>query len=639
MLEEVKFSDLGISADILAAIEKKGFVTPSPIQQQTIPLLLNDTKDIIGQAQTGTGKTAAFGIPILEKIEPGLRKVQALVLTPTRELAMQVTEEIISFKGKRNARILPVYGGQGMEFQIKQLREGVDIVVGTPGRVIDHIESGRLRLDDIKFFVLDEADEMLNMGFLEDVEKILQKIPASRHMLLFSATMPDRIRQIAKAYMNNPHLVKIEKKAENAPQIEQVYYEVYGEDKKNALCRIIDASKEFYALIFCKTKSGTDELANALIEKGYPVEALHGDVSQHQREVIMRKFKTRRSSIMVATDVAARGIDVNDMTHVINYDIPGDGETYTHRIGRTGRAGKKGVAITLITPSETRKFQFMMRDANMTITKGKLPTATEVVEKKKSEMFEEISSLIAEENYTQFAEMAQSLMEVIDHEAIISALLLKAYGTQLDVKHYAEIREPSRRENGRSDYGSSYSSRPKYGNDRYDDRRPSGERRFGDRDRNSNYGNGERRPVERTGGYGSNPDRKPVERTGGYGTNPDRRPGFRKEGESTYKKEYFNNKEGGEKKFSGNDDRPIRRENSKYEVLFLAKGSKDGITNRIVTELIKDETGIPSHKIYEIDVFPKHTIFKVNHETAESILEKFKSEGGKGPLVRKDRRI
>lgn len=604
VLTQTTFADLGISADILAAIEKKGFTTPTPIQEKTIPLMLADTKDIIGQAQTGTGKTAAFGIPILEKIEEGKKKVQALILTPTRELAVQVTEEIISFKGARKVFVLPVYGGQGMDYQIKRLREGVDIVVGTPGRVIDHIEHGRLDLSEVKFFVLDEADEMLNMGFLEDVEKILEGVPADRNMLLFSATMPDRIRHIARTHMKDHHLVKIEKKPENAAQIEQLYYEVYPEDKLNALCRIIDGAKEFYALVFCRTKSGTDHLSTELLDRGYDVEALHGDVSQNQREIVMRKFKSRKSTILVATDVAARGIDVNDLTHVINYDIPGDAETYTHRIGRTGRAGKKGTAVTLITPSEFRKFSYLLKDARMNAEKGKLPNVTEVIEKKKNDILEEVSLLVSEEIWQNYDEIARNLMDFNEPEWVIATLLRKLYKEKLNPDNYPDLRDPKSKE-GRKPGDS-----------------PRTER-FGDR-----YGSRDR---ERGGDRGGFRDR---ERSGSY----DRERRYGSDDRSTRNRDSFSR----DRDRPRDNDRPVRRESGsgtgKYEVLFMAKGTKDGVNGRIISEFIKDETGIPSHKIYEIDVFPRHTIFKVSSETANEILTKFKPKDGKAPLIRRDRK-
>ena len=480
------FEALGIAPDILAALSKKGFTEPSPIQAQTIPLLLSGAKDIIGQAATGTGKTAAFGIPILQKIETGRRKVQALVLTPTRELCMQVTEEIVSFKGSRNLSILPVYGGQGMDYQIRSLRKGVDIVVGTPGRVIDHLEKGIMDLSELKFLVLDEADEMLNMGFVEEIEKVLTYAPKDRQMLLFSATMPDRIHQLARKYMGEYDMVRIKKEEAKTDLIEQVYYEVYNEDKMAALSRIIDTAKDFYSLIFCKTKTGTDDLANRLTERGYEVEALHGDVAQVQRERIMKKFKSQHATILIATDVAARGIDVNNLTHVVNYDLAGDPETYTHRIGRTGRAGNKGIAISLVTPSEVSKLSFIARTTKMDIKKGQLPSVMQVIENRKANILHEVSEMLEEEEVPDYLALAEQCLALCEPSELVAAMLRSTYGAQLQASSYAEIREIR----GRNDRSSS--SRNERGNDRFSDRGNRNDRDRGARSDRSDNG-GERR--------------------------------------------------------------------------------------------------------------------------------------------------
>ena len=464
------FEALGIAPDIIAALAKKGFSQPTPIQAQTIPLLLGGAKDIIGQAATGTGKTAAFGLPILQKIESGRRKVQALVLTPTRELAMQVTEEIISFKGTRNLFVLPVYGGQGMDYQIKSLRKGVDLVVGTPGRVIDHLEKGIMDLSELKFLVLDEADEMLNMGFVEEIEKILSFAPKERQTLLFSATMPDRILQLARKYMGDYDLVRIKKEEAKNDLIEQVFYEVYNEDKMSALCRIIDTAKDFYSLIFCKTKTGTDDLAMRLTERGYEVEALHGDVAQVQRERIMKKFKSQHATILIATDVAARGIDVNNLTHVVNYDLAGDAETYTHRIGRTGRAGNKGVAVSFVTPSEISKLNFIARTVKMDIKRSILPTVAQVIESKKTNILHEVNEMLEEEETPDYVALAEQCLALAEPADLVASMLRSIYGAQLQDSSYPEIREIRKRGEpmGRNDRGND--RRMDRGNDRGMDR-------------------------------------------------------------------------------------------------------------------------------------------------------------------------
>ena len=364
-----KFRELGLSGDMVEALHKKGFEEPTPIQAKTIPFLLKNEKDLIGKAQTGTGKTAAFGIPIIENVVPEGKKIQAIILAPTRELAIQVAEELSSFAEHRKTRIITVYGGQPIERQISGLRRGVDIVVGTPGRVLDHINRGTMDISKVSYVVLDEADEMLNMGFIDDIETILKTAPKERRTVLFSATMPSHIENLAKKYMSNYEIISVMSDKVNRTNIEQIYFEVSQSDKFEALFRIIDVEKAFYGLIFCRTKLDADEIAHKLANRGLKSEALHGDISQGQREKILQKFRDKKLTALVATDVAARGIDVDNLTHVINYSLPQDPESYVHRIGRTGRAGKSGTAITLITPSEYRKLTTIQKLANAKITK------------------------------------------------------------------------------------------------------------------------------------------------------------------------------------------------------------------------------------------------------------------------------
>ena len=355
------FKALGLSATTLKALERKGFTEPTDIQRECIPLLLGKNVDVVGQAQTGTGKTAAFALPILEKLDVEDRSTQALVLAPTRELAMQVADEISSLKGDRKISVEAIYGGSSYETQFKKLKKGIQIVVGTPGRIQDHLERGTLDLTHLKFAVLDEADEMLDMGFVEDIEKILSQTNEDKRMLFFSATMPDPILALAVKFMKEYEIVRIRKGEVDTSLTEQYFVALRESDKMEVLTRIIDSCSQFYAIVFCKTKVQCEEIGRKLGEKGYPAEALHGDLSQKQREIILQKMRDHKIGILVATDVAARGIDISELTHVINYTIPGDPEVYTHRIGRTGRAGRTGVAITFVTPSEKRKFAFIKR--------------------------------------------------------------------------------------------------------------------------------------------------------------------------------------------------------------------------------------------------------------------------------------
>jgi ATP-dependent RNA helicase DeaD len=444
MNSKLKFEDLGISADILAALSKKGFQHPTPIQEQTIPLLISGEKDIVAQAQTGTGKTAAFGIPILERITPGLGRVQAIVVAPTRELASQVAEELESLKANRDIRILPVYGGQGMDTQLRLLKKGVDIVVATPGRAIDHLKRKTLKLDHVQFVVLDEADEMLNMGFVDDIEQILSHVPEQRRMLLFSATMPPAILKLARKFMGDYDSVRTETKQQAAANVEQIFYEINEKDKLRALVRLIDTEPEFYALVFSRTRRGADRLSEKLSNMGLDVEALHGDISQGQRERILAKFKGGRATILIATDVAARGIDINDLSHVINFDLPESPEAYVHRIGRTGRAGKTGKAISFVAGGEWRKIQAIMRVTKTNITKGTLPSGNAVIELKRQAMAETVFAASDKEVPQEYHTLAQEILASGKPKQFLASLLQLHFGTRLDASAYPVIPEPDR---------------------------------------------------------------------------------------------------------------------------------------------------------------------------------------------------
>lgn len=446
----MKFSDLGIAPDILAAIRSKGFETPTPIQARTIPLLISGERDIVAQAQTGTGKTAAFGIPMLQRITPGLGKVQAIVLAPTRELANQVCEELNSLAAGRDVKILPIYGGQDISVQLRALKNGVDVVVATPGRAIDHLNRKTLRLDNVRFVILDEADEMLNMGFLDDIETILGFVPEERRMLLFSATMPAPILRLAKRFMGQYDEVKVASKQDSAPNVEQVFYEVAEKDKLRALKRLIDTEAEFYALVFCRTRAGCDRLAKKLSKTGLDVEALHGDVSQNQRERIMEKFKRGQNSILIATDVAARGIDVNDLTHVINFDLPDNPEVYVHRIGRTGRAGKTGKAISFVSQGEFGKIRHIMRTTRTDISKKTLPSGQEVVEAKYAAIKEKVFETAEADLPQAYHTLAKELLASGKPASLLAAMLYEHFGTRLSASDYPEIAEPMRGTGGPS---------------------------------------------------------------------------------------------------------------------------------------------------------------------------------------------
>lgn len=438
-----KFSDLGLSESTLKALEIKGFLHPTPIQEQSIPLLLQGDADIVGQAQTGTGKTAAFGLPLIELLQEKTGYPQALILVPTRELAQQVSQEIVSLKGDKKLFITTVYGGTSITAQFKDLKKGVEIVVGTPGRVIDHINRGTLKLDKISHLILDEADEMLNMGFVEDIEMIISKMPPKRRMLLFSATMPREILGIAKRHMGKYHEISIEPQQTTAESVDQYYVEVADRDKNEALSRLIDIEHNFYGIIFCMTKIQTDDVAQWLIEHGYAAEAMHGDVAQNQREKTLALFKKKIINIIVATDVAARGIDVKDLTHVINYSLPQDAETYVHRIGRTGRAGKTGVSISLVAPGESRKFAQVKRLVKKQIQKRKLPEVTDIVDTRVRQLLNSVNEVIQNNGIHKFEKVANDMLAVNEPEQIIAALLKLNYEKDLDASSYKHIKELS----------------------------------------------------------------------------------------------------------------------------------------------------------------------------------------------------
>lgn len=437
------FQALGLSPNILSSLRHKGFEEPTPIQEKVIPLLLCGDKDLIGQAQTGTGKTAAFGLPIIEKIKVNNLTVQALILTPTRELTIQVAEEIHSLRGKKALKIVPLYGGQSIELQLKHLNKGVHLVVGTPGRILDHLRRKTLKLEHLDFCVLDEADEMLNMGFIDDVETILEYTNRNKRTMLFSATMPEEILRIAQKYMGPYELVQIKQKQLTVDQTDQIYFEVPLRDKFEALCRIIDIEKEFYGLVFCRTKVDVDNIANRLIDRGYDADGLHGDLSQAQREKIMNKFKKQRITLLVATDVAARGIDVQNLTHVINYALPQDPESYVHRIGRTGRAGKEGTAVTFITPEENRRLMFIQRIIKSKIQRRNLPQVKDIIEVKKKRIRTRLDDIIEAQDYSDYLSMAQDLLETNAPDEVLAALLKFTFQDELDASNYNDIRDVS----------------------------------------------------------------------------------------------------------------------------------------------------------------------------------------------------
>jgi len=443
MTNRKTFNDLGLLAEALDAIDKKGFEEPTAIQAMTIPVMLRDDTNIIAQAQTGTGKTAAFGLPLIEMVNTDSKTVQALILVPTRELAIQVAEEINSLKGGKNVRIVPIYGGQSIDQQFRRLKKGVHIVVGSPGRVIDHLNRKTLKLGKIEHLILDEADEMLNMGFIEDMEEIMKHTNPYKRTLLFSATMPGKIKDLAHKYMDGYELLKVKKEQLTSNLTEQTYFEVKASDKFEALCRIIDIEDVFYGMVFCRTKLDVDSVATHLIDRGYDAEAIHGDISQAQREKTLEKFKRQRVNILVATDVAARGIDVNSLTHVINYSLPQDPESYVHRIGRTGRAGNEGTAVTLITPGEYKRLMFIKRVAKADIRKSKLPKVKDIIKAKKRKIYGDLTTILGDDIDAKYYNWANKLLKDNNPTEILAATLNYCFEEELNPDVYGEIKEMS----------------------------------------------------------------------------------------------------------------------------------------------------------------------------------------------------
>ncbi len=410
-MEKRPFSELGISPEILKAVDKMGFEEASPIQTAVIPFGLAG-RDVVGQSATGSGKTAAFAIPAIEKVDTHQRQVQVLVLCPTRELAVQVAEEFGKLGSfKRGLMEVPVYGGQSYDRQFRALAAGAQVVIGTPGRVMDHMERGTLRLDALKVIVLDEADRMLDMGFRDDIEHILKSVPERRQCLFFSATMPRAIQELIKRHTRDPQWVKIEAQAQNAPQVEQIYFEVDRRSKIEVLTRLIDLHDFRFGIIFCSTKIMVDELDEHLHARGYSVDRLHGDITQAQRTRVMDKVRRRGFEFLIATDVAARGLDVDDLEVVFNFDLPNDAEDYTHRIGRTGRAGKTGMAFTFVSGRELYKLGGMIQYGRLKIRRERVPSLDEVEEAKGNVFYERLRATLAEKKFKSHDRMIEQLIE------------------------------------------------------------------------------------------------------------------------------------------------------------------------------------------------------------------------------------
>ncbi len=448
------FEELGVSEEIRRAIQEIGFEHPMPVQEEVIPYLLGNGNDVIALAQTGTGKTAAYGIPLLQRVDPSKKVTQALILSPTRELCLQIADDLKDFsKYIDGLRVVPVYGGASITTQIHALRNGVQIIVATPGRLIDLMKRGVAKLDEVNNVVLDEADEMLNMGFSESINEIFEGVPSDRNTLLFSATMSKEIERIAKSYLNDYKEIVVGSRNEGAEHVNHIYYMVNAKDKYLALKRIVDYYPRIFAIVFCRTKVETQEVADKLIRDGYNAESLHGDLSQQQRDLTMQKFRQHLTQLLVATDVAARGLDVDDLTHVINYGLPDDIENYTHRSGRTGRAGKKGTSISIVHTRERHKIRAIEKEIGKDFVETEIPSSEEICKKQLFKAMDQIVKTdVDEEQIAPFMADINRYFDYLDKEDLIKKIVSRAFGRFL--AYYAnapEIVKPSAEKGKRKD--------------------------------------------------------------------------------------------------------------------------------------------------------------------------------------------
>jgi ATP-dependent RNA helicase DeaD len=612
---QVLFADLNISDDLLQAVTEMGFVSPSPIQAEAIPPILAG-RDVIGQAQTGTGKTAAFGIPALDLIDVQDRAVQALILCPTRELALQVSEEIRKLaKYKRGVRIEAIYGGDSIERQIRSLKGGVHIVIGTPGRVMDHMERNTLKLDNVKMMILDEADEMLDMGFREDIENILQEMPEERQTILFSATMSKPIMQITQKFQKDPVLVKVVKKELTNTNIEQVYFEVKPKAKVEVMCRLIDMYNLKLMLVFCNTKRKVDEIVEDLQIRGYQAEGLHGDLRQAQRNNVMSKFRAGTTSILVATDVAARGIDVDDVDAVINFDIPLDEEYYVHRIGRTGRAGKSGRAFSMVGRDEKYRFREIQSYTKVKVEKGVIPSFEDIVGVRKARFIEQLKQTVQDSNDLNLYDdiLTQLHHAGLTTEQVVGALVKRSMG--LEKNEFADqnlgLEDDRRRERTDGRGEGRFAGRS-------DDRRGAGTgSRFGDRD-GRGEGRFERGGASRFGGRSEGSDRgnsRFGDRDGGRDRSFAPRDGARSEGPAR------------------DNQRAPRERDANMTRLMVSIGRKDYVRPGDIVGAIAGEANIPGNTIGSIDIFDKFTYVDVPKDVANRVVDAMEGNTIKGRRV------
>ncbi|HEY0969193.1 MAG TPA: DEAD/DEAH box helicase [Opitutaceae bacterium] len=575
-MEKRRFAELGLSPELLKAVDKMGFEEASPIQTAVIPVLLTG-RDVVGQSSTGSGKTAAFGLPAIEKVDPALRAVQVLILCPTRELAVQVAEEMAKLAlFKRGVHAVPIFGGQSYERQFRALAAGTQVVIGTPGRVMDHMERGTLRLDKLSMVVLDEADRMLDMGFRDDIEKILSAVPEKRQLLFFSATMPRAIQDLIGRYSRDPAWIRIESLAQNAPQVDQVYFEVDRRSKIEVLTRLIDIHDFRYGIIFCSTKIMVDELDEHLHARGYAVDRLHGDITQAQRTRVMEKFRRRGFEFLIATDVAARGLDVDDLEVVFNFDLPNDAEDYTHRVGRTGRAGKSGRAYTFVSGREIYKLQGMVRFAKLKIRRENVPSLDQVEEARENVFFEKLRATLEAGSFRAQDRIVDRLLE----QGYASTDIVSALIHMMTAAPSAPAPEPAKPAQSYASSGPSSSAAPAW--------------------------------VEKRSAPAAKAMPAPASESGGDAaggpTAAPRKPKFDRAGRT--------GREPG------------------FTTIFLNVGRKQLITPADVVGKIAGVTRLPANVVGAIDIHQRHSLVDVLTEHTAKILEKMAGVRVKGEMLK-----
>ena len=574
------FSEMGLSSEIQLAIEELGFEQPTPIQEKVVPFLLEKKQDMVALAQTGTGKTAAFGLPIIQQIDLSKKATQVLILSPTRELALQIASDINNFsKYLPKINVAVVYGGADIKKQIGEVTRGAQIVVGTPGRTLDLIKRKKLKVNEIDWLVLDEADEMLSMGFKEELDAILENSPKEKQTLLFSATMPNEIVAIANKYMTNPFEISIGKKNTGAENVEHHFYVIHAKDRYLALKRVADINPNIYGIIFCRTRMETKEIADKLIQDGYNADALHGDLSQAQRDHVMARFRSKHLQMLVATDVAARGLDVNDLTHVINYNLPDDPEIYIHRSGRTGRAGKKGISVTLIHLREKSKLRQVEKMVNNPFIQKKVPAGREICEKQLFSLIDTMEKIeVNEAQIGEFMPVIYKKLAWLDREELIKHFVSVEFNRFLDYyKNAPDINVDESKQSER-DSGSSERSRRK-------------------RDRNSNR----------------NSDR-------------DQRD------QNVNRPERSNNSNRGERK-NKQERGEKRRANYDFSRFFLNLGKKNGISKRSIIDLINQNLPSQSVEIGSIEVLKSFSFFEIDTRYEKEVLKAFKNANYKGQRI------